>query len=199
MSLIYLDNALRQLHLYMYSYRKLHLGQWPTDKVNFSKFCCHHPIAFVNQCLYLFSEQTQLLEHYIFICHLLHVSPFGHHQIDFTTTYTEKYTEVKTSLSQFIHSLACAECNNFLLFSGASSIPLCYIPFPSTLFHQLVFHPLSCHLAVYFVVSKFIYNTFLGILFSSILCACPNQHNIFNLTVSVLVGVFNHCTNFFIG
>jgi hypothetical protein len=29
----------------------------------------------------------------------------------------------------------------------------------------------------------------LGILFSSILCTCPNQHNIFNLIVSVIVGV----------
>jgi hypothetical protein len=39
-----------------------------------------------------------------------------------------------------------------LLFLGASSIPLNYIPFPSTLFHQLVFHPPSLHLAIYFVV-----------------------------------------------
>ena len=38
------------------------------------------------------------------------------------------------------------------------------------------------------LVSKFIYNTFLGILFSSILCTCPNQHNLFNLIVSVVVG-----------
>jgi hypothetical protein len=35
--------------------------------------------------------------------------------------------------------LACAECDDSLPFSGASSIPLCYILFPSTLFHQLVF------------------------------------------------------------
>ena len=40
-------------------------------------------------------------------------------------------------------------------FSGASSIPLCYIPFPSTLFHQLVFHPPSLHLATYFLVYLF--------------------------------------------
>jgi hypothetical protein len=39
-------------------------------------------------------------------------------------------------------------------------------------------------------VPKVIYNTLLGILFSSILCACPNQHNLFNLTVSIIVGVF---------
>jgi hypothetical protein len=28
----------------------------------------------------------------------------------------------------------------------------------------------------------------LGILFSSILCTCPNQHNLFNLIVSVILG-----------
>ena len=38
----------------------------------------------------------------------------------------------------FIHlfiPLACAECDDSLLFSGASSIPLCYILFPATLLH----------------------------------------------------------------
>jgi hypothetical protein len=48
--------------------------------------------------------------------------------------------------------LACAECNNSLLFSGVSSIPLCYIPSPSTIFHQPVFHPPSLHLAIYFFI-----------------------------------------------
>jgi hypothetical protein len=38
------------------------------------------------------------------------------------------------------------------------------------------------------VVPKFIYNALLGILFSSILCTCPNQHNLFNLIVSIIVG-----------
>ena len=63
----------------------------------------------------------------------------------------------KTLISghMFIHSfipLVCAECNNSLPFSGASSIPLCYIPFPYTLFHQLVFHPPLLYLAIYFLV-----------------------------------------------
>ena len=55
----------------------------------------------------------------------------------------------------FIHSfipLACAECDDSLPFSGASSILLCYIPFPSTLIHQLVFDPPSLHLAICFMV-----------------------------------------------
>jgi cytochrome c biogenesis protein CcdA len=34
-----------------------------------------------------------------------------------------------------------------------------------------------------------IYNTLLGILFSSIFSTCPNQRNLFNLIVSVIVVV----------
>ena len=90
--------------------------------------------------------------------------------------------------------LACAECDNSLLFSGASSIPLCYIPFPSTPLHQLVFHPPLLHLSIYFLVylSALLfpnsYIMLLEILFSFILCTCPNQRNLFNLIVSVIVG-----------
>ena len=59
------------------------------------------------------------------------------------------------SMPYHIHSfipLACAECDDSLPFSGASSIPLCYALFPATLLHQLFFHPLSSHLAIYFLV-----------------------------------------------
>ena len=48
--------------------------------------------------------------------------------------------------------LACAECDDSLPFSGASSIPLCYVLFPAILLHQLFFHPLSPNLANYFLV-----------------------------------------------
>ena len=48
--------------------------------------------------------------------------------------------------------LACAEFDDSLLFSGASSISLCYVLFPATFPHQLFFHPLSPHLAIYFLV-----------------------------------------------
>ena len=34
--------------------------------------------------------------------------------------------------------LACAECYNSLPFSGASSIPLCYVFFPATLLHAVL-------------------------------------------------------------
>ena len=50
----------------------------------------------------------------------------------------------------------------------------------------------SCHLflglSLNIVVLKFVYNTLLGILFSSILCTRPNQCNQLNLTVSIIVG-----------
>ena len=58
-------------------------------------------------------------------------------------------------LKQLIHSfipLACAERDDSLPFSGASSIPLCYVLFPATLLHQLFFCPLSPHCAIYFLV-----------------------------------------------
>ena len=48
--------------------------------------------------------------------------------------------------------LACAECDDSLPFSGASTIPLCYVLYLATLLHQLFFHPLSPHFAIYFVV-----------------------------------------------
>jgi hypothetical protein len=59
----------------------------------------------------------------------------------------------------------------------------------------------SCHLFLGLphglLVSKFIYTTLLGILFSSILCTCPNQRNLCSLIVSVMVGIFKNCINFY--
>ena len=49
----------------------------------------------------------------------------------------------------------------------------------------------SCHLFLGLpldLVPKFIYNILLGILFSSILCTCPNQCNLFNCIFSIIVG-----------
>ena len=57
--------------------------------------------------------------------------------------------------SSFIHSfipLACAEFDDSLPLSGASSFPLCYVLYPATLLHQLFFHPRSPYLAIYFLV-----------------------------------------------
>ena len=54
------------------------------------------------------------------------------------------------SMHSFI-PLACAECDDSLPFSGASSIPLCCVLFPATLLHQLFFQPFSLHPAIYFL------------------------------------------------
>jgi len=56
------------------------------------------------------------------------------------------------SVSHSFIPMACTECENSLPFSGASSIPLCNVLFPVTLLHQPFFHPLSPHLAIYFLV-----------------------------------------------
>jgi len=66
--------------------------------------------------------------------------------------------------------LACAECDNSLQFSGASCNPLCYIPFPSTFFRQIVFHPPSCHLSIYFMVyllAWFVPDSYIAIFFAN--------------------------------
>ena len=110
-------------------------------------------------------------------------------------------TETNNIIYIFIHSLACAECDDSVLFSGASSIPVCCVLLPSTLFHQLVFLP-------HFILPSIsrsasqpccfqIHNSFFGILFSSILCTYPNQRNLFSLIVCYSM-FLNHRINFFI-
>jgi len=108
---------------------------------------------------------------------------------------------LKTIIHSFI-PLPCAECDDSLPLSGASSISLCYVFFychpylPTILPSSLTsFCHLFLGLPLNLVVSKFIYNTLLGILFSSFLCTCPNQHNLFNHTASIIVG-FQHLHKF---
>ena len=58
---------------------------------------------------------------------------------------------------------------------------------PTTLpFSLTATYHLLLGLLLNLVVPKFIYSTLLGILFSSILCTCPNQPNLFYLAVSVI-------------
>jgi hypothetical protein len=88
-------------------------------------------------------------------------------QLEILLINQPSYTRPKTGMSPlktvtfiylwFIFSnsfipLPCAECDNSMLFSGASSIPLCYLLFPATPLHQLFFIPPSLHLAIYFLV-----------------------------------------------
>ena len=105
------------------------------------------------------------------------------HQLGWSTGYHTNYS--------FIHSfipLACAESCDSLPFSGASSIPLRYVLFPATLLHQLFFHPLSPHLAIYFLVYLSIFFFPNSYIIPSIFCTYSNQHNLFNLIVSIIVG-----------
>jgi hypothetical protein len=111
-------------------------------------------------------------------------------------------------LFHFIHPfipLACAACDNSLPFSGASSIPVCYVLLLTTLLHQLFFHPLSLHLAIYFLVYLSILlfpNSFIIRFweFYFLPFSVHSQTNIIYLTLlSLLYRFFNPCINFFIG
>jgi hypothetical protein len=58
----------------------------------------------------------------------------------------------------------------------------------------------SCHLfhgLPLCLVSKFIYNTLLGVLFSSIICTCQKQHNLCSLIVCY-GSFFKNCITLFI-
>jgi len=123
--------------------------------------------------------------------------------------YTSKATLMKAKAIKtysFIHSIGMCRMWRFLtvlrsFFHSCLLCTLSFYPFsPSSLSSFLTsFCHLFLGLPVSIVVTKFMYNTFLGILLSSILCTCSNQRILFNLIVSVIVGFFNHCINFFIG
>jgi len=96
----------------------------------------------------------------------------------------------------FIHSIGMCRMRLFLavlrsFFHSSLLRTFSCHPSPSTILPSSLTS--SCHLflglPLKFVVPKFIYNTLLGILFSSILCTCPNQHTLINLTVYIIVGI----------
>ena len=98
----------------------------------------------------------------------------------------------------FLHSTGVCRMRRFLaiLRSFFHSSLLCTFtchPSPPTILPSSLTSSshLFLGLPLNLLVPKFIYNTLLGILFSSILCTCPNQRNLFNLIVSVIVGFFN--------
>ena len=65
---------------------------------------------------------------------------------------SSRYVLLRNSkLIQFIFNSFHWHVQKATPFSGASSILLCYVLFPATLLHQLFFHPLSPHLAIYFL------------------------------------------------
>jgi len=98
------------------------------------------------------------------------------------------------SFTHYINSIGMCRMRRFLAVfrSFFHSSLLCTFschPSPPTILPSSLTS--SCHLFLGLplnLVPKFVYNTLLGILFSSILCACPNQRNLFNLIVSIIVG-----------
>jgi hypothetical protein len=108
-----------------------------------------------------------------------------------------QYTDRSSFIHSFIHSFhwhvqnASIPCRSQELLPFLSIMYFFLPPFspPTSLPSSLIS---SCQLflglPLSLTVSKFIPNTFLGILFSSIICTCPNQRNECNLIVSVIVG-----------
>jgi len=96
--------------------------------------------------------------------------------------------------TSFIHSIGMCRIRRFLavLRSFVHSSLLCTFschPYPPTILPSSLTP--SCHLFLGLplnLVPKLIYNTLLGILFSSTLYTYPNQRSLFNLIVSVIVG-----------
>ena len=94
-----------------------------------------------------------------------------------------------------IHSFLCHVQNAMIPCCSHELLPFLYVmyfflqPF-STNYSSILSHLIlpSTSWSLNLLVPKFIYNTLLGILFSSILCTCPNQCNLFNFIASVIVG-----------
>ena len=96
--------------------------------------------------------------------------------------------KMKLFIHSFIHSVGMCRIRRYLavlrsfFHSSLLCTFSCHPSAPTILPSSLT--P-SCHLflglPLNLLVPKSIYNTILGILFSSILCTCPNQCNLFNL------------------
>ena len=112
-------------------------------------------------------------------------------------THKPKPNLILSHFHSFIHSIGMCKMRRFLailrrFFRSSLLCTFSCHPSPPTILLSSLTS--SCHLflglPLNLAVPKFIQNTLLGILFSSILCTCPNQRNLFNLTVSIIVGFF---------
>ena len=81
-----------------------------------------------------------------------------------------------------------AVLRNFFHSSLLYTLSFHHFPLPSLPSSLTSSRHLFLGLPLSIVSSKFMFNAFLGILFPSILCSWPNQRNLFNLIVSVIVG-----------
>ena len=129
--------------------------------MQYSKICFHHIIKQVNTLTFFSVSNLQNI------------------------SFTLSETLYSSFIHSFIHSFIgmcrmrqfLAVLMRFFHFSLLCTFSLHPIPLASL----QSFFTSSCHLflgpPLSLVVSKFIYNTFLGSLFFSILCTCPNQCN----------------------
>ena len=124
-------------------------------------------------------------------------------------------TVISQTISSNIFTFASYHCDcrkNRFIHSFIHSIRMCgmrrFVAFLKSFFHSSLLCTFSCHpspptihpshltsschlflgLPLNLVVPRFIYNTLLGILFSSTHYTCPNQCNVFSLIVSIVVG-----------
>ena len=116
-----------------------------------------------------------------------------------SVTLSVKVISGRLRAMAFIHSfvhwhvqnttIPCRSQQLLPFLSVTYSFPPPRSPTSSPSFFTSSFHLfLGLHLSL--VVYKFILRTFKGILFSSILCTCPNQHNLVSLIVSAIVGFY---------
>ena len=110
--------------------------------------------------------------------------------------WCDNETNITNYWLKFIHSIGMCRMRQFLavLRSFFRSSLLCtFCCHPSTYCSSILPHfilHLFLDIPLSLLVPKFIYNPLFGILFSSILwCTCPNQRNIINLIVSLLVNI----------
>ena len=94
-----------------------------------------------------FKQASETASHILCYCKVLAILRLRH-----ICQHFKKQDDLQNISISRIHSMACAECDDSLPFSGASSIPLCCVLFSSTQFHQLVFHSSLLCLAIYFSV-----------------------------------------------
>ena len=109
----------------------------------------------------------------------------------YLTLFLFRYIYCFKVIHSFIHSVGTCRMRRFCavlrsFFHSSLSCTFSCHPSPPTILPSSLTS--SCHLflglPLNLVVPRFIYNTLLEILFSSILCTCPNQRNLCSLIVS---------------
>ena len=127
-------------------------GWWPA--VNYPTPCSYPGMKWDIKTHHLYrwlDSQQHDISRCAVLCDLFNLS-FIYFYVKHKHSYFDLYQYVPIYVHHLFIPLASAEFDDSLPFSGASSITLCYVLFPATLPHQLFFHSLSPHLAIYFLV-----------------------------------------------